>query len=168
MRMKSILFAALLLAACRPPTADDPEKGAANSAVPAATPLRPASTAPVVAAGAWNAEGAALAYRPDDADPPEMLISCGGGRLTVSLPGVRRIGSEERLSFGGGGEILTLVVEQGPGTTPVRASGPAPDTAVLQGMLEAGPGANYGATSLGPVSPVPDALARSFVDRCRP
>ena len=95
-----------------------------------------------------------------------LTIGCVDRKLLVTLPTIAAIGSEERLSFGGGGEIATLVVTRLAGAPSVSGEGAAPDGQRLAAMLAAGPGASYGAAALGPLVPVPDELATGFVARC--
>lgn len=161
-----LLLSCLALAACQPADDVSGERGESNVADPPSTPLRPASPERPAASGSWAIDGGRLAYTPDEQDGAAMTIACQGGAILVSLPGVAPIGSEERLSFGGGGEIETLVVSQPGSTKGVEGLGPAPEPKRLEALLRAGPGASYGATALGPVAPVPDDLARKFVAAC--
>lgn len=98
-----------------------------------------------------------------------MSLTCasGGNRLQINVPGFRPIGSEDRLSFGSGGEVEALVADfrgdQQRGG--VSAEGPVPaNLAVLLG----GPiSASYGAQTSGPHPAVPRDIAAIFVAVCR-
>ncbi|MEO5809790.1 MAG: hypothetical protein ABIR51_07020 [Sphingomicrobium sp.] len=87
--------------------------------------------------------------------------------LLVNLSGVPPLASEERLSFGGDGEVVALVADARGNAAHrgVRGSGAPP--AALEAMLRAGPGASYGATAIGPLPPVPADEARRFAAACQ-
>jgi uncharacterized membrane protein len=96
-----------------------------------------------------------------------LYCPTGGKRLVVNVPGFRPVGSEERLSFGGGGTATALVADsrgdrQRGG---VSGSGEVPDDIAA---LVAGPiSASYGAQRSGPHPAPPRALAGAFVAACR-
>ena len=167
--MRSIILPLIgLLAACQAP-ADQPAEGTDNagrSANPPDTPLRPASPRPTPATGAWSDAGGALRLTDDETGEARMILACRKGQLRVTLPGVAPIDSEERLSFGGGGDVEALVRSAITRQDEVDAIGAAPDRARLVALLTAGPGASYGATAIGPLVPVPDAMAAAFADGC--
>lgn len=162
----SLLLLALL-AGCNPPAgaSGDPSDNDGATASPPDTPLRPASAKPEAATGEWGSSNGALHYTDGASGAGRMTLSCRAGQLQVALPGVASIDSEERLSFGGGGDVEALVRSAGTADG-VEAIGPAPDAARLLALLTAGPGASYGATAIGPLVPVPEELANAFVKAC--
>ncbi|HEX9947611.1 MAG TPA: hypothetical protein VGA98_08730 [Allosphingosinicella sp.] len=115
-----------------------------------------------------SGEGTALALLSGSA-PAAIRLFCpaGGNRLLVNVPGFRPIGSEERLSFGGGGDSVALVADTAGDKQRggVSGFGAAPDNLAT---LVAGPiSASYGAQSSGPHPAPPPALSSAFVAACR-
>ena len=180
MRMPRTLAATvLLLASCGEPEEEGPP-AAVNEAAAATPADRPAvdngAAAPTKAAEAtaprWDlqssGEGVALALL---AEPGRAAIRlfcpAGQNRLLVNVPGFRPVGSEERLSFGSGGEAHALVAD----TRGDRLRGGVSGTGEVPGNLAAlvaGPvAASYGAQRSGPHPPPPPALASAFVAACR-
>ncbi|HEU4705028.1 MAG TPA: hypothetical protein VFS45_04905 [Sphingomicrobium sp.] len=157
-----IVTAALLLAGCRERAADpgDSEPGPSPQSAPAAaTGLR------------WGLqsgdEGVALALASAPGTAAiRLFCAAGGQRLVVNVPKFRPIASEERLSFGSGGEVVALVAD--PRADPQR--GGVSGTGAVPGDLAAliaGPvSASYGAQSSGPHPAPPSDLARAFVAAC--
>lgn len=155
---------ALLLASC----------GGAEQAPPAGNGQEPsqspAEAMPAVA-GSWDlvssGEGAALVYPASGDAAVRLFCPVGGAEILVNVPGFRPVGSEERLSFGSGGEVVALVADtrgdaQRGG---VSGTGAVPDNLPA---LVAGPIAvNYGAQNSGPHPAPPAGLARAFVSACR-
>ena len=162
----SVFLPIALLAACQPPA--DPAFDSGDNdgtASPPDTPLRPATPKPTPATGVWSESGGVLRFAEENGEA-RMALACAHGVLRVTLPGVAPIESEERLSFGGGGDVEALVRSTPDGRGEVEASGPAPDPARLIALLHAGPGASYGATAIGPLVPVPAAISEAFVAGC--
>ena len=169
-RMRWLFLSVLAaLTACSPseavdePANDGIEEGAAE---PVDTPLRPAATKVEAATGAWTSAGKSLTFVDADSERAVMMIACSKGQLVVSLPGVKPIGSEDRLSFGGGGDVEALVATSDPTATSVTGAAPLIEFDRLAALLEAGPGASYGATAIGPLVPVSADQARAFVTGC--
>ena len=79
-----------------------------EAAAPAAAPSDPASRWDMESSG----EGIALALLPTSG-PATVRLFCPAGRkrLLVNVPSFRPVGSEERLSFGSGGEVVALVAD---------------------------------------------------------
>ncbi|AMU96631.1 hypothetical protein AOA14_18695 [Sphingopyxis terrae subsp. terrae NBRC 15098] len=100
---------------------------------------------------------------------PILSLSCPSGenRLRINVPGFKPIGSEERLSFGSGGEVEALVADvrgdRRLGGVSAVGAVPANLAALLGGPVSA----SYGAQTSGPHPPVPEALVGSFVAACR-
>jgi hypothetical protein len=116
MRMSAALAgSALLLSACGAPDGAAPpsEAPAAGGEAPAPAP-QAASGQPPPQAGGWNLEtngqGALLTLHNAAASPAlRLFCPAGRGELLVNIPSFRPVGSEERLSFGSGGDAAALV-----------------------------------------------------------
>lgn len=161
----------LLLAGCGGD--DEPTSPIANkSAVPGEAPDAPLNAAQDRSDARWDlqssGEGVALALLADTG-PAAIRLFCPAGqdRLLVNVPAFRPIGSEERLSFGSGGEVVALVADSGGDRRRggVSGTGAVPDNL---GALVGGPlSASYGAQASGPHPAPPAQLARAFVAACR-
>jgi uncharacterized membrane protein len=164
------LAATLLLAACggEAEQAADPATApgdAAASGDPAADP-----TASDPATGGWDlvssGEGAALVYPASGSAAVRLFCPAGSGTILVNVPAFRPVGSEERMTFGSGGNAHTLVAD----TRGDRQRGGVSGTGPVPGNLAAlvgGPVAvNYGAQDSGPFPAAPAGLVRSFVTAC--
>jgi uncharacterized membrane protein len=116
-----------------------------------------------------SGEGVALAFLAGD-ERATIRLFCPSGKsqLLVNVSAFRPIGSEERLSFGSGGEAVALVADSkgDPRRGGVSGTGAVPATlAVIVG----GPlSASYGAQKSGPHPAPSAALAKDFVAACRP
>ncbi len=102
------------------------------------------------------------------AESPRLRLLCREGRneLLVNVPAFEPIGSEERLSFGGGGEVVALVADSGGDRERggVSATTAVPDDLVA---LISGPvSASYGAQTSGPHETPPPQLAQAFAAAC--
>jgi len=175
MRFGPIAAATLALAACgsREDAADPPPAGKAEappSPSPSTLPVSPDAAG--AAAVRWTLqssdEGTALVLLPAKGNATiRLFCPARQNRLLVNIPGFRPIGSEERLSFGGGGEVVALVADtrgdaQRGG---VSGTGAVPDriAALVGGRLSA----SYGAQTSGPHPAPPQDSARAFVAACR-
>ena len=154
--MRPSLIAVLLLAGC----------------ARTESPLAPESNDPVSAAAAqWDlqssGEGTALVID-DSAGKTGLRLFCpaGGGRLVLNVPGFDPIASEERLSFGQGGQAEALVADSSgdPARGGVTGEGPVPQN--LAALLSGRVSASYGDQVSGP-HPAPSAdLVRAFAGAC--
>jgi len=176
-RAALVLASAVALASCDGREDKGPTPG--NAAEAASTPERPAADPPAAAApdesaGAqWDlqssGEGTALALL-SAAGGTALRLFCpaDGGTLLVNVPGFRPVGSEERLSFGSGGQVEALVADTkgDKARGGVSATGAVP--AQLAGMLRDRVSASYGAQTSGPHPAPPGELARAFASACRP
>jgi len=171
MRFSCSLAAASLLAlcACDTPggTTAEPAGATANGAAPPA----PSPAAQARSGAGWNlqatGDGAGLVLL-SPSGLPAIRLFCPAGRseLLVNVPSFRPIGSEERLSFGGGGEAAALVADskgdsQRGGVSAVGAV-PRNLAAMISGQLSA----SYGAQTSGPHQPPPPNLAQRFAAAC--
>ena len=95
-----------------------------------------------------------------------MLCPTGQNRLVVNVPSFKPIGSEERLSFGSGGNVVALVADSRGDAQRggVSGSGPLPDD--IKGLLEGPMTATYGTQTSGPHPVLPTELHRQFVTFC--
>jgi uncharacterized membrane protein len=159
---------------------DDPGANAAPAAAPAAgnavngSAARTdgaAGTAPSTgASGAWDlqssGEGTALALRSGEATTLRFFCPAGANRLLVNVPGFRAIGSEERLSFGSGGDAAALVADSRGDRARggVSATGAVP--ADLAALLARPVSASYGAQTSGPHPAPARRLVLAFVAAC--
>lgn len=173
---KGLAFAAttvLLLAACGGDDQAGEPANAVNGAAPAVSdPSAPPSADDgTVAAPGWDlqssGEGVALVLGATNGKTAVRLFCpAGADELLVNVPAFHPVGSEERLSFGSGGEVVALVADthgdaQRGG---VSGTGSVPDNLAA---LVAGPIAvNYGAQNSGPHPAPPANLARAFAGAC--
>jgi uncharacterized membrane protein len=163
-RLSPITAAILLLAACGVQE-DSPEAPAAEAGG------GPSKSAPASKAR-WDlqasGEGAALALLTAEGRAAiRLFCPAGENRLLVNVAEFRPVASEERLSFGSGGEVTALVADprgdaQRGG---VSAAGPVPDN--LEALLAGPVGVNHGAQNSGPHPAPPPQLASAFVAACR-
>jgi len=172
MRIAGLIAAiSTLLAACG--SDSGPAEAPANeSGSAAAEPQAPAAENE---AGATSAEWALQSTREGDVlvlaatDQPAIRLFCpaGGKSLVVNVPGFRPIGSEERLSFGSGGEAAALVADSRGDSQRggVSGTGAVPDK--LAALVGGPVSASYGAQRSGPHPAPPKALAAVFVSACR-
>jgi len=125
---------------------------------------------PVAAAGWQRAtvdDGASLTFV-DAQGRPQLRITCAAksAKLLINVPGFAPIGSEERLSVGADGEVVTLVADTEGDKRLGGVTGQAPIPDELKQLLIAPMSASYGAQSAGPFPTVPDALAGPFLSAC--
>ncbi|HZX80166.1 MAG TPA: hypothetical protein VFE72_04325, partial [Lysobacter sp.] len=90
------------------------------------------------------------------------------GRLRVNVPGFAAVASEERMSFGQGGEVMALVADPSGDATRGGVTAQTPVPADLHGLLSGGVTATYGAQVSGPHPAPPAALVSRFVAACTP
>lgn len=154
-----------LLAGCSRTAAPD---AAAPGAPVAATPVEAPPAAPETA---WRlasgSEGTALVVE-DAAGHAALRAWCarGDGRLRVNVPAFAPVASEERMSFGQGGEVIALVAGAAGDTTRGGVTAETPVPANLRALLSGPVSASYGAQASGPhPAPAPELVAR-FVAAC--
>ena len=160
-RLAKLFCAALLLAGCdsqdaaeRSTTgAEGGDKGLGDSAAGDWRLVNTPAGAMVVLAGATGVE---------------MRLSCRreARELLVNVPSFRAVGSEERMTFGQGGTVETLVADPSGDEDlgGVSATGPVPDN--LEGLVSGRLAANYGSQNSGPHPPLPSDMVRKFVNAC--
>ncbi len=174
MRLLGSIAAAslLLLGACARPDNAPPapaNDSSANDAVPpAANAQAPAQPAP---GAGWDlqssGEGTALALMAAPGSPRlRLFCPARGNRILVNVPAFHPVASEERLSFGSGGEVVALVADTAGDRQRGGVSGTGSVPANLAALI-AGPVAiNYGAQNSGPHPAPPANLARNFIAAC--
>lgn len=156
------MIAGLLLPGCSGADVDAPANESANRAAPAEAPADSGSGWDLQSSG----EGVALVLGPGADEAIRLFCPAGQRQLLVNVPAFNAIGSEERLSFGSGGEVVALVADtrgdaQRGGIT---ATGAVPDNLAA---LIAGPvSASYGAQTSGPHQAPPPQLAAAFAGAC--
>ena len=161
MRTAGLILSALVAAACSPR-----EPSQSNDAGPAPS-SEPAKTAEFRWDLPSSGEGVALALLSGEGSTAiRLFCPTGKNEVLVNVPSFKPIGSEERLSFGSGGEVIALVADPSgdPQRGGVTGSGPVPGNLAA---LIAGPvSASYGAQTSGPHPAPPGDLARAFVGAC--
>ena len=96
-----------------------------------------------------------------------LFCPAGSGRLLVNVASFKPIGSEERLSVGGSGDVVALVADSRGDALRGGVSGEGPVPAEL-GFILAGPvSVSYGAESVGPLPRAPQPERDAFVAACR-
>ena len=160
MRTTGFIIAALLVAACRPPEQSQSNAGAAD-------PPQPAKAGQLSWDIQSSGEGVALALQ-SGSGSTAMRLFCPTARneLLVNVPSFKPIGSEERLSFGSGGEVAALVADPSGDAQRGGVSGSGAVPGNLAALVSGPVSASYGAQSSGPHPPPPGELARAFVRAC--
>ena len=112
-------------------------------------------------------EGAALVIA-DARGSAALRLFCPAGarKLLVNVPGFNPIGSEERLSFGQGGEVLALVADPSGDSARGGVTGEGPLPGNLVALLSGQVAASYGAQVSGPHPTPPAALVDAFASAC--
>ena len=99
---------------------------------------------------------------------PILSLTCSSGknRLEVNVPGFTPIGSEERMSFGSGGEVEALVADflgdRRLGGVSAAGAVPANLAALMGGPVSA----SFGFQTSGPHPAAPPAIVTAFVAAC--
>ncbi len=160
----------LMLAACEPQTSEEPTITSPDTAAPAprsSTP--PAEVTQLRWAVAGGSEGAhAHLLAPDGTMVLSLGCRLGSGRLEVSVPGLTRIGSEDRLSLGFGDDSIALAADMTAPGKGVHATGAVPPDIVDQLTSATAIGVAYGNQNLGPYQPPSSDEARAMATACTP
>jgi uncharacterized membrane protein len=178
MRSLPLLASILALGACgrgddqaaAPPSEPSNQMDAASA--PSANDSPPPPAPPTQQVATWStqagSDGSVLVLAPPSGTPVMRLICPPNGKLLVNLPGIRAVGSEERLSFGGGGHAVALVADSRGDRQRGGVTGstlvPADMAALIAGPISA----SYGAQTSGPHPAPPLALAKRFAAACAP
>lgn len=157
--MRVLIIAGLLLAACGR-TAEAPAGNAAGN-----------HESPAAQAEGWQFDStgadAALVLAGDDgAAAIRLICPAGQNALLVNVPAFDPVGSEERLSFGQGGQVVALVADASGDSARggVTGSGAVPDD--LVDLLSGRIAASYGSQTSGPHPTPPAALVNRFAGAC--
>ena len=114
-----------------------------------------------------SGEGTALALlRPGGPTAIRLFCPAGEERLLVNVPDFNPIGSEERLSFGTGGEAMALVADTRGDAQRGGVSGTGEVPRNLQALVGGRLSASYGSQKSGPHPAPPQHLSRAFVTAC--
>ncbi|MDT9600020.1 COG3650 family protein [Sphingosinicella rhizophila] len=174
--MRFVPAAAILLSlgACsdQGPETDLPSNVAAEAPPPSASNLAGSAGGGKTESARWDVqssgEGTALALVPADGKTViRMFCEAARGSILVNVPGFAPIGSEERMSFGSGGEVVALVADPHGDVQRGGVSGSGPVPARLGEIVGGGPAATYGAQKSGPHPPPPSDMVRAFVAACK-
>lgn len=162
MRVDPLIAAAALLAGCTR-EADD----------------RPANTDPAAAANevsqdergsgwdlASSGDGVALVLGPRAEAAIRLVCAAGQNRLLVNVPAFHPVGSEERMSFGSGGEVVALVADTRGDSERGGVSGTGAVPANLAALLSGPVSVSYGAQASGPHQAPPEQLVDAFIVAC--
>jgi uncharacterized membrane protein len=174
MRIRMLIATAFVLAGCGaadqappPPSGNEGDSVAVANGSAAALPADDPATQTTPR---WDlqssGEGVALALLSDSKPTLRLFCPAGQTRLLVNVPGFRPVGSEERLSFGSGGEVAALVADSRGDSRRggVSGTGEVPDS--LKALVGGPISASYGAQQSGPHPAPPQALAAAFVAAC--
>ena len=172
-------FVGLTLAACSSDAEPVPNNGAD---VPDQTAQAPAPERPMpqtdagmtFPSGKWqmvsSGEGDGLSFEVGEGDPGKVHLFCASGKdnLLVNVSTFQPVGSEERMTIGSGGEVVTLVADPAGDDLRGGVSGQGPVPEALRTMLTGsqGLGVNYGAQDFGPLPPDPASMASDFARGC--
>ena len=123
--------------------------------------------------GTWqtvsSGEGDGLFFQVTEGDPARVHMFCASdGGLLVNVGAFRPIGSEERMTFGSGATVVTLVADPSGDTLRGGVSGEGPVPSELGAILtgDTGLSVNYGSQNVGPLPPVSTEMTRDFVAGC--
>jgi uncharacterized membrane protein len=174
MRMLGLIAAtSTLVSSCGSPESG-PTAAPGNESLAAAANVADSAAAPPAsgekAAPGWDlqssGEGVALVLAGSDRPAIRLFCPTGGKRLVVNVPGFRPVGSEERLSFGSGGEAAALVADSRGDSQRGGVSGTGAVPGDLAALVAGPVSASYGAQSSGPHPAPPVALSKAFVSAC--
>jgi uncharacterized membrane protein len=157
MRALSMMMLALaVVSSCRP-SADLPQN-------------RTEAAPTVAAAPGWvmqkGSTDTALILNGKDGAPVISIICASPARLIVNVPAFRPVGSEDRLSFGAGGEVIALVADTGGDKQRGGVSGEGRIPDELKRLIIAPLSASYGPQTSGPHAPPADSIAGPFLNAC--
>ena len=157
-----LAIAVLLVGAC---TGSGEAVNEGNSAAESDSPeAKPASAA-------WDlqssGEGVALVLAgASGATAIRLFCPAGQQRLLVNVPSFKPVASEERLSFGSGGDAVVLVADARGDAARGGVTGESAVPKNLAALLAAGISASYGAQTSGPHPAAPGDIAGAFVKAC--
>jgi uncharacterized membrane protein len=163
MRILTPIAAAFILAACgeNVPEADNA----------AEQPFKQADDASPAGESSWDlvasGEGTALIFPAEGEAAVRLFCPTDRPELLVNVPPFRPVGSEERMSFGSGGNVVALVADTSGDAQRGGVSGTGAVPADLATLVNGPIAVNYGSQNSGPHPAPPADLARGFVTACR-
>lgn len=170
MRLIQIAGLALLLVAC---DGSENRPRAPSPATPSYSSPPAPSTIPdgqKASGRRWDlqasGEGVALTLLRGSGSIIRLFCPTGDNRLLVNVNSFQPVGSEERLSFGSGGEAVALVADARGDERRGGVSGAGAAPANLKEILAGPVSASYGSQTTGPHAAAPANLSRLFVAAC--
>ena len=118
----------------------------------------------------WNMrsgdDGISLVLGPGADAAIRLFCPAGERQFLVNVPSLEAIGSEERLSFGSGGDVIALVADTAGDQVwgGVSGTGAVPEN--LEALLSGPVSVSYGAQTSGPHQAPPQQLASAFAAAC--
>ena len=160
MRTSGLIIPALLVSACSPQAPSETNAGVAE-------PSKPAEAGEARWDLQSSGEGVALALVSGSGNTAiRLFCPAASNELVVNVPSFKPIGSEERLSFGSGGEVVALVADASGDAQRGGVTGTGAVPADLSALISGPVSASYGAQSSGPHPAPPENLARALVVAC--
>jgi uncharacterized membrane protein len=155
------MIPALLVAAC------NPQQPSQSNTRTAEQPSEPEQTGQARWDLQSSGEGVALALVSGAGSTAiRMFCPAATSQLLVNVSSFKPIGSEERLSFGSGGEVVALVADPRGDAQRGGVSGSGGVPGDLMALISGPISASYGAQPSGPHPAPPAELARAFVRAC--
>jgi uncharacterized membrane protein len=159
----TLLTVAVLLAGCGPREAAEQSRVSPPAASPQTGPNAPAARWDLQSSG----EGVALALAALGGTAlVRVFCPAAGEQMIVNVPAFRPIGSEERMSFGSGGEAHALVADPRGDAQRGGVSGTGPVPGDLAALISGPVSVSYGAQTSGPHAAPQPNLAAAFVAAC--
>jgi uncharacterized membrane protein len=155
--VSALMAAAMIMTGCgKAPSASGPVQGG--------TPAGPLQAR----AMHWEQEAAGELALLDADGGAVFRIICpdGGGRIAVNVPTFQPIGSEERLSFGSGGEVVALVADTNGDQVRGGVTGEGAVPEELAGILAGPVSTSYGSQVSGPHPALPAEMAAAELKAC--
>lgn len=166
----TLAFPLLFMPACSREPANSSEEVSTRIEMPPATAAPSPGDAPNHGAE-WDlvssGEGAALVFPATGTTAVRLFCPTAAGRIVVNVTAFRPIGSEERLTFGSGGNAHALVADSRGDHLRGGVSGTGPVPANLAALISGSLSVSYGAQTSGPHPAASPGLAREFVLACR-
>ena len=160
MRTAGLIIPALLASACNPQQPSQPNGNVTE-------PSKPAEAGEARWDLQSSGEGVALALLSASGSTTiRMFCPSARNELVVNVPSFKAIGSEERLSFGSGSEVVALVADSSGDAQRGGITGSGAVPAELVTVVSGPVSATYGAQTSGPHPAPPDDLARAFAGAC--
>lgn len=171
MKQVLMLVPIALLAACNSQSSSEADPTTAGgSATTTPAPAQTGQAMPPEQPAVWDlaasGEGTMLLFPATGDAVIRLFCAAGKNEILVNIPGFRPIGSEERMSFGSGGDVEALVADTRGDSQRggVSGTGAVPDN--LDKLIGGPVAVNYGAQNSGPHPAPPPELVRAFIAAC--